>query len=81
MMKRFYTLFALAMLALTVSAQDDGLTWWGYYTSESTSVTGNNKVPGDYEAAMFVPGNADLNGDGLIDVDDVKEIINIILEQ
>ena len=33
MMKRFYTLFALAMLALTVSAQDDGLTWWGYYTS------------------------------------------------
>ena len=62
MMKRFYTLFALAMLALTVSAQDDGLTWWGYYTSESTSVTGNNKVPGDYEAAMFVPGNADLKG-------------------
>jgi len=62
MMKKIYSLFVLALLAMTAQAQDD-LTWWGYYTgSESTSVTGNNKVPGDYEAAMFVAGNGDLKG-------------------
>lgn len=62
MIKKFYSLFVLLALAMTANAQDD-LTWWGYYTgSESTSVTGNNKVPGDYEAAMFVAGNGDLKG-------------------
>ena len=62
MMKKFYTLFVLALLALTAQAQDD-LTWWGYYTgSESTTVTGNSQVPGDYEAAMFVAGDGDLKG-------------------
>lgn len=62
MMKKLYSLFVLLALTLTASAQDD-LTWWGYYTgSESTSVTGNNQVPGDYEAAMFVAGNGDLKG-------------------
>ncbi|MBQ9187587.1 MAG: Omp28-related outer membrane protein [Prevotella sp.] len=61
-MKKFYSLFVLALLALTAQAQDD-LTWWGYYTgTESTSLTGNNKVPGDYEAAMFVAGDGDLKG-------------------
>ena len=61
-MKKLYSLFVLALLALTAQAQDD-LTWWGYYTgSEQTSVTGNYKVPGDYEAAMFVAGDGDLKG-------------------
>ena len=36
-------------------------TWWGYYTgTEQTGLQGNNKVPGSYEAATFVPGDADL---------------------
>ena len=62
MMKKLYTMMVLAMLALTAQAQDD-LTWWGYYTgSESTGLSGNNVVPGDYEAAMFVAGDGDLKG-------------------
>ena len=62
MMKKIYTLFVLALLALTAQAQND-LTWWGYYTgSETTRTTGNNQVPGDYEAAMFVAGDGDLKG-------------------
>ena len=61
-MKKFYSLFVLALFALTAQAQDD-LTWWGYYTgTESTRTTGNNQVPGDYEAAMFVAGDGDLKG-------------------
>ena len=61
-MKKFYSLFVLALFALTSQAQDD-LTWWGYYTgTESTRTTGNNQVPGDYEAAMFVAGDGDLKG-------------------
>jgi len=60
-MKKFYSLFVLALLALTAQAQDD-LTWWGYYTgSESTSLQGNSKL-GDYEVAMFIPGDGDLKG-------------------
>lgn len=61
MIKKFFTCFVLALLAITAQAQDE-LTWWGYYTTESTSITGNNKVPGTYEQAMFVPGDADLKG-------------------
>ena len=60
-MKKLLSLCMLLALTLTASAQD-GLTWWGYYTTEGTSITGNNKVPGDYEAAMFVAGDAELKG-------------------
>ena len=61
MMKKFYTFLTLALLALTAQAQDD-LTWWGYFTNQSTGITGNNQVPGSYEAAMFVAGDGDLKG-------------------
>ena len=61
-MKKLYSLFVLALLALTAQAQDD-LTWWGNYTgTESTGLMGNNKVPGDYQAAMFVAGDGSLQG-------------------
>ncbi|MBR1415808.1 MAG: hypothetical protein IJ570_08115 [Prevotella sp.] len=37
--------------------------WWGNYTgSEQTGLLGNNKVPGNYQAAMFVPGDGALKG-------------------
>lgn len=37
--------------------------WWGYYTgNEQTGLQGNNKVPGSYQAATFVPGDGDLKG-------------------
>lgn len=62
MIKKLYSLFVLALLAMSAQAQDN-LIWWGNYTgTESTGLTGNNKVPGDYEAAMFVAGDGDLKG-------------------
>lgn len=37
--------------------------WWGNYTgSEAVAITGNNKVPGNYSAAMFVAGDGALQG-------------------
>ena len=60
-MKKFLTIMALCAAVSAAQAQDD-LTWWGNYTNESTSVTGNSKVPGDYEAAMFVAGDGTLKG-------------------
>ena len=59
-MKKLYSLCVLLALALTASAQDD-LTWWGYYNTQSTSLTGNYKL-GTYEAAMFVAGDGTLAG-------------------
>ena len=59
MMKKFFTFMALCLAAMTAQAQDD-LTWWGNYTTESTRVTGNSVVPGNYEAAMYVAGDGDL---------------------
>lgn len=59
-MKKLFTLIVL--LATVCVAQAEDLTWWGYYASEGFGVTGNNKVPGTYEAAMFVAGDADLKG-------------------
>ena len=61
MMKKFFTIMALCAAVTAAQAQDD-LAWWGNYTNESTSVTGNSKVPGDYEAAMFVAGDGTLKG-------------------
>ena len=60
-MKKVFALLALCTMAFAAQAQDE-LTWWGNYTTESTSVTGNSKVPGDYEAAMFVAGDGTLKG-------------------
>ena len=59
-MKKFYSLFVLALLALTAQAQDD-LTWWGYYTNQQTALTGTYGL-GDYEVAMFIPGDGDMKG-------------------
>ncbi|MBQ8065115.1 MAG: Omp28-related outer membrane protein [Prevotella sp.] len=59
-MKKFYSLFVLALLALTAQAQDD-LTWWGYYTSQETALTGTYGL-GNYEVAMFIPGDGDMKG-------------------
>lgn len=60
-MKKLFALLALCTMAFTAQAQDD-LTWWGNYTTEPVTVTGNNKVPGNYEAAMFVAGDGTLKG-------------------
>ena len=60
MTKKFYTLFVLALLTMTAQAQDD-LTWWGYYTSQETGLTGSYGL-GDYEVAMFIPGDGDMKG-------------------
>ncbi len=61
MMKKVLSLIALVAAAFTAQAQD-GLTWWGNYADEGFAITGNNKVPGDYEAAMFVAGDGTLKG-------------------
>ena len=61
MMKKVLSLIALMAAAFTAQAQD-GLTWWGNYADEGFAITGNNKVPGDYEAAMFVAGDGTLKG-------------------
>lgn len=51
-------------LAMQVGFKAPAVTmWWGNYTgSEAVAITGNNKVPGNYSAAMFVAGDGALQG-------------------
>ena len=57
----------------TVSAVDD-YSLWCFVGDEDSGYRVYNKGKAKY------PGNADLDGNGIVDVDDVNAIINIILK-
>ena len=53
----------MLMAFIGIQAQDlaAGQMWWGNYSNQQTSLTGNSKL-GSYEVAMFVAGDGDLKG-------------------
>ena len=61
-MKKLFFTVVLGAMALSASAQDaTNAMWWGYYSDQAQSLTGNYKL-GTYEAATFVDGAGDLKG-------------------
>lgn len=61
MVRRIYALWTLVLFfvcALQVNAAE---LWWGNYSDQSQSLTGNGKL-GTYEAAMFVSGTGNFQG-------------------
>jgi hypothetical protein len=67
-MKKLFFSVVLGAMALSASAQDTtNEMWWGYYSDQAQSITGNYKL-GTYEAATFVDGAGDLKGVNLTGV-------------
>ena len=67
-MKKLFFSAILGAMALSASAQDaTNEMWWGYYSDQAQSITGNYKL-GTYEAATFVDGAGDLKGVNLTGV-------------
>jgi len=61
-MKKLLFTLALGAMALSSQAQDAANEmWWGNYSDQAQSITGNYQL-GTYEAATFVDGSGDLKG-------------------
>ena len=67
-MKKLLFSLAVGAMSLSANAQDAASEmWWGNYSNQSQSITGNYQL-GTYEAATFVDGSGDLKGVNLAGV-------------
>lgn len=58
MVRRIYALWALLIFFLCAANGNAAELWWGNYSDQAQSLTGNSQL-GTYEAAMFVSGTGD----------------------
>ena len=61
MVRRIYALWALLIFFLCAANGNAAELWWGNYSDQAQSLTGNSQL-GTYEAAMFVSGTGDFQG-------------------
>ena len=61
MVRRIYALWALLIFFLCAANGNAAELWWGNYSDQTQSLTGNSQL-GTYEAAMFVSGTGDFQG-------------------
>jgi len=61
MVRRIYALWALLIFFLCAANGYAAELWWGNYSDQAQSLTGNSQL-GTYEAAMFVSGTGDFQG-------------------